>query len=269
MAFVVGMVSLAAPAWADSTSFSVIGRQDDSSRAGAEASYLFQSGGGSLHIERLDLHGEYVDPTTGLGVYAALPISHYSASDAGTATTSGTGVGDLDVGAIYALPMEQGAKLIFHGGVTLPSGSTGDDEITNVFGAFTRIDDLYLAIPHGFSLRLGVSPIFGSGPLTLRFDAGADINLSADQSKTANTIYHLNVGVGYRQDNVAVTAEAVNLRGDSTGNASNDWVDLGALSARLYLDEVTPYVAVSFPLDHDTNEVMNAVATLGIERRLR
>ena len=40
-------------------------------------------------------------------------------------------------------------------------------------------------------------------------------------------------------------------------------LDVGAISARFDLGKVKPYLAVTFPLDDDTRQIMNAGVTVG------
>ena len=102
---------------ADPEHFVTIDRQDDSSRAGAELSYLFLNGNNSTTAMRFDVHGQYVSAMTGLGGYVSAPFGYISGGN-----QSDQALGDIEVGAIYALRMaDPDKKLILHGGITLPT----------------------------------------------------------------------------------------------------------------------------------------------------
>ena len=270
-----GILSASALASAEPMSFGIMDRQDETSRAGGELSYLFLGGllNGDAHLFRADVHGQYVDPGVGIGGYLTMPFAHVSSSSGGM-SQSATGIGDAELGGIYVGHIQPGSEIVVHGGLTLPTGSKDSDAaVANVIGAFARLTDFYLAIPHGVTMRLGVSPIVQSGPLTLRFDVGLDVNLSSDSSgsidNSVDNLFHLNVGLGYRQGNVGVTAELVNVRASGSGSESENWINVAGLSARLFLNDLTPYLAITFPVDHDSNQILDAVATVGVETRLR
>src|SRR5262249_46820940 len=153
---------------------------------------------------------------------------------------------DAELGAIFApaLPVA-GAKVIVHAGLALPTGSTGTGEGANVVGAISRVDDLYLAVPEGFSVRIGASPVYAAGNWFARVDLGLDANISQDQSQDPATILRINAGVGFRLANFAATAELVNLHDTrSSATGGDDWIDVAALSARMQLGTVTPYLSV-------------------------
>src|SRR5207253_3142541 len=172
-------------------------RQDDSSRAGVEASYFeFRDSSSPGTLMRFDLHGQYVDPSSGLGGYAQLPFSYASGGG-----QTNKGVGDADVGVIYVPKLDSATtKLVAHLGLTLPTGSQGDNGLANLFTGLTRVDDLYLSLPKAITLRAGVSPVIRSGQLFARVDVGVDANLSVNggsgSNRTADTIVHANAGLG-------------------------------------------------------------------------
>src|SRR5262245_57724105 len=77
-----GADELGRPDPAQSPGFVNMLRQDASSRAGGEISYIGIANEPNLTLLRFDFHGHYVDANSGLGGYAQLPI------------TSATGTGD-------------------------------------------------------------------------------------------------------------------------------------------------------------------------------
>ncbi len=270
------MLAVAGVARADAPSFTIMDRQDDVSRAGTEASYVFPGNTGSTRVFRFDLHGVFLDPDNGIGGYVQVPFSYVTGVvHGGSSSTNASGAGDLELGGIYMATLQPNAKLVLHGGLTLPTASNDNGGTANLLASFARLDDFYLVLPRAFSLRLGASPIIESGALFARLDVGLDVNLSADAttpgSTTADTVVRLNAGVGWHQDHVAVSVEVVNLHGAATAiaNSNGGWVDVAALSVRLLLGEASPYFAVTFPLDHDSSSGMNAAVTAGVEARLR
>ena len=253
--------------------FVTMDRQSDQSVGGAEGSYLFPrtDSSGSLTLLRFDAHGQWVDPGSGFGGYGAMMITHYSASSGGT-SMSATGFGDLEAGGIYSPKLDSPTMKVFiHAGLTLPSGSTGQNElISNIIGVLTRLDDFYQIIPKGTSLRLGVSPQFHQDELFARIDVGLDSNISQEQSSSVSTVFKVNAGVGLDLGAAIVMAEVINLHADGQSSSTGaSWINTGAVSARLRAGTVAPYGAFVFPLDHDSHQFMSAALTIGVDAAIR
>lgn len=246
--------------------FVTIDRQDAQSRVGVEASYLFYNTNNSNSVTplRFNGYGQYVDAASGFGGYASLPISYINVSPPMGMSQSADGLGDLEVGGIWVPHISTpGVGVILHAGVTLPTGSsgknTGDGAAANILVGLSRLDDYYLVIPKGVSLRLGVSPVFRSGQFFARADFAIDANMSDEDSgmtggKSADTILRVNLAAGADLGQVAVSAEVTNLY-DSSANGTmfgDSWIDTGAVAARFNSGQVQPYAAIVFPLDHDS-----------------
>jgi len=260
---------------ADPDHFVTMDRQDGSSRAGVEVSKLFYDSGngiGTTDISglRFDLHGQYVTPNA-IGVYVNVPIGH--ASGGGQSYTS---FGDMEVGGIFIPQLtSSNVKLVLHGGITLPTQSKDqNNETASALTLYPRITDLYLVVPEGLSLRLGVSPIIKSGQVFFRADLGFDANLSAAQGTgDVKNIVHANVGVGLDLGVAAVMLESANVyvtgNNNTNGTFGDSWLNTGAISARFDGGSVYPYAAIVFGLDHDVHSIMNEAITVGLEGRLR
>lgn len=234
--------------------FVTLDRHDGKSTLGAEASYLFPSGNGSdVTLLRLDAYARFMTPA-GYGVYGQIPIAFASGSG-----DSVTAVGDIEVGGIYVVPVSATTSVVAHAGLTAPTASDSFDKaFVGIFASVSRLTDYYQFLPQSTSLRLGLSPIYRKDNLFLRVDAGADINLDIGGSdNTANSLVHLNVGVGVDTGSVIVAGELANLHGGDT------WINVGAASVRLP-GKTSPYAAVVVGLDSDATSAMDAAITAGV-----
>ena len=263
---VAAILLVPAIAAADPEHFVTIDRQDDSSRAGAELSYLILAGNNSGTAMRFDVHGQYVDPTSGIGGYVSVPFGYISGGN-----QSDQALGDIEAGAIYAVRMANpNTKLILHGGITLHhrESSVNSAEI----GAVTfssRLSDFYQVIPEGTSLRLGVSPIIHQGQLFARADFGIDANLSDAQSDTENTVLRFQFGAGVDFGQASLMLESTNLYATGKNGSSGGWINTGALSARFDAGSVYPYGALVLGLDDDVRTIMHEAITVGVEGKIR
>jgi hypothetical protein len=248
-------------------------RFDASSKFGGELSYLFPNHTtGSVTALRAELHGQYVDPASGFGAYAQLPVGYVRESDMGM-TQSGTGLGDLELGGLYVPHVANpDLAIVLRAGITLPSGSTGSDaETANLAAAFTRLNDYYLAVPGGLSGRFSGSLLARSGKLFVRADLGLDANKSADGNANVDAVVHLNAGVGADLGGgLDIMGEVVNLydTGDNGNTSGSSWINAAAVSMRLYTGTVQPYAALVLPLDDDASSLMTAALTVGLEGTL-
>jgi hypothetical protein len=237
---------------------------------GIESSYLLPANvasGESVTALAFNLHAQYVDAHLGVGGYAQLPLSYVDDSQGGQ-SNSNSGVGDIELGGIYAPPTGGSpVSIILRAGLVLPTGSTGMGGAANIVGALSRLTDFYLAIPGGLSGRLSGHVLVRQGAFFARADLGIDANKSANMNADFDSILHANGGVGYEAGQVAVMAESVNMFvfGNSNTDFGSSWINEGAVSARYRAGKVEPYLAVIFPLDHDSNQIINAVVTVGVD----
>jgi len=240
--------------------FAELDRADGASRGGLDLTYLVVKGGGTTAL-RFDAYGEYIDKHYGLGGYVQLPVFYGN----GSGMTSG-GIGDVEVGAIYARAVSASFGIALRAGATLPSGATGDNGAFDQIVSFARSSDFYLAIPKGASLRLAASPLVRVGVMFARVDLGVDVNFSQDGMASFPTIYRLNVGVGALiVPQVAVTLENVNTFIGSSSTSTGSNIDVGALSVRYAGGTAHPFVAVSIPLDSASRTVFDAFLSAGID----
>jgi hypothetical protein len=252
-------------AFAQAPAFTSMDRQDEQSRIGIEASYLFDRFSAADVIVRSDLHGQYFDASSRVGAYVALPAA-FEHVNLPTAPST-IAIGDAELGGIYAPRLRApDASLILHAGITLPIASASlNRESANGLAAFTRIDDVYLAIPHGLSGRVGVSPIVRRGVMFARLDLGVDANSDNRYGTSISPGYRINAGVGVDAGQLAVMAESVNVYDTVRifGEPAR-WLDLGALSVR-FRGKLQPYAAIQLPIDNDAAGAMRAAVTLGID----
>jgi hypothetical protein len=262
--------------------FVTLDRFDANSRVGIESSYISlnnSQSGNSDTLLHFDVHGQWIEPHIGVGAYVEVPFAHLSQTSMDPVTgmstsTSATGVGDIELGALYVRSMPaQGGAFVLRAGVSLPTAPTDLDSGAAVFGGqLARLTDFYLAIPDGLSGRLSGSVLVRAGHLFVRADLGIDGNKSTRSGGDINAFLHANAGVGYEVGPVAVMAESVNLfafgQNDSTEFGSS-WIDEGAISVRYHGGRIQPYLAVVLPIDHDSNQLINTAVTLGVDGALR
>ena len=241
-------------------------RMDGSSRAGGEFSYLFpdHTGSNDVTVMRFDAHVQYVSPRSGWGFYGQVPLGHLSAG-----SQSYTPLGDLEVGGVFVPHLSSpDSAIVFHVGVTLPTGASGmNDFLANLVAASTRFNDLYDQLPEAVSLRAGMAGLWRSGQLFGRFDLAIDGNQSVGDNGNVHTIIRLNAGIGADLGQAALMLETVNLydTGSSGGSSGSSWINTAALSLRLRSGGVQPYAALVFPVDKDANQFMTAALTLGVD----
>jgi hypothetical protein len=245
-------------------SFVTLDRADWISRAGVEASYVWPSTA-SGSVLRFDPYVQAVDPGTGIGGYAALPISEAS---------SATAFGGLEVGGIYATHLWNAAyDLVVHLGLALPTGATDVAGSTaNAIATSSRFADDVLALPDTTLLRFGLSPIWRQGRWFARGDLGFDFELPTEHGKPLR----LNAAVGVDLDTVVLSVESVNLV-DFRGSPMNElgtysevhetWFDTAAIAARFRFDHLEPYAAVVLPLDNDSRAIFDVALTVGLAIR--
>lgn len=241
--------------------FVTLDRQDDSSRAGIEASRVFfqPSGPGESYALRFDAHGQWFDPDHGAGAYVTIPVAYRDA----TATTA---VGDAEAGGMLVEHLGGRNVVVLHAGITLPTQSASSDaRQASEDAAYARISDYYLTIPGGLSLRVGVSPIIRDGIVFARADVAVDTVGTSDAVSSVPTLLRLDAGVGVDLGAAAVTVESANLLGISSGGEVGG-AHTGAVAARFDAGSVQVYGAYVLLLG--STDIANDAVTVGIEARL-
>jgi hypothetical protein len=258
--------------------FVTLDRGDARSIVGLDISYMFygNTAGASITPMFFDAHAQYVDPGLGLGGYVELPVGYFDASGDGP-STSGTGLGDLEVGALYVTPtVAPGLRIVLRAGLTLPTASTSESGVeANTLTFLPHLSDFYLVVPDGLSARFAASALWRQGTLFARADIGVDTNISAQSGDNVDTLLRGNLGFGVQLGQLALTAEFTSLydHGDNGGNAQ--LLSTGAVAARYSGGRVSVYGAIGFPITntHDLGGSDSAqydvALTLGIEGRLR
>lgn len=250
--------------------FVVLDQADASSGAGFQLSYLGFDGDFSddLTVLRAVVHGRYVSPESGIGGYFRLPVAYARASSAGM-SESLTDVGDLELGGIFSPRINQpGTGVILRAGLTLPTGESGEDGRFGFIAGALTLSDLYNAVPGGTTLKLGLSPMLRSGVLFARFDLGLDWNFDAEENLVFGKLIHFGAGIGadLGATSVMVESENVTMLSDRE-NVDAATLSALALSARYTVNGVSPYLAVTVPIDEDLTELFDYAVTTGIEIR--
>ena len=246
-------------------SFATLDRLSNASTYGVDFSYLVLPGGHSTAI-RVEPHAQYTDPSTGIGGYARVPIG----GEWGGA--SGSALGDLEIGALFARSATPEWTIVVHAGIALPTAPTGSFVLHDFMAS--RVEDLALAIQGGTTLRLGVSPLLHSGRLFVRVDAGVDVNVSNRTaapdvgaiSEDIKPIVHAGVGLGIDARYVVISGE---LAGAFVSIENGSGTSMtAALAAQFHFRRVQPFAAVVLPMNGGAN-VFSFALTAGIDASLR
>jgi hypothetical protein len=254
----------AAPDPAAQPGFVVIDPIDASSEADFSVSYVKINDKDAPLLLRAVADIRVVDPASRVGAYARVPFALARESRNGMSDTT-TDIGNLEIGGIYAPRIDQpGLGLILHAGITLPVGQTGEASAVGTIASFLALQDLDNSLPRATTLKLGVSPRFRSGQVFARFDLGLDWNLDA-RGITGGELVHFNAGLGLDLGPAAVMLESQNVAEFSHGNSGV--LDAIAVSTRLTTSNVSPYLAVALPIDHDISAFVDVAVTLGVEIR--
>ncbi|HEX4420684.1 MAG TPA: hypothetical protein VH165_22370 [Kofleriaceae bacterium] len=264
-----------APTSPDRVGFVAIDRIDGSSRAGIELSSVsFGLLGDNIRTVRAEGHARYVDNATGLGGYVQLPFA-YAQDSHGDQRETITDVGDLEIGGIFVPRLgTPDFGLIFHAGVTLPTGEHGATEsvIGELAGGAT-LRDFSNSLPGATTLKLGASPVFRKGMAFARLDLGLDWNIDQDQQSSSNMVsaaIHFNAGVGVDFGQAALMLESENasiLSKSPMGSTDSITLDGLAISARVNAGKASPYAAMVIPLDHDL-DTFSAAFIVGVDLKL-
>jgi hypothetical protein len=247
--------------WTDAPTFMTLDRQDGRSFAGAQLGWtFFDRDLIDLTTLRLDMYGQFVSPS-GLGGYGILPLSFAFIDN----FDDETAIGNIEGGVLYVVPRGN-VDFVLKAGITLP---TADDDlngfITNVLASFPRLTDLAHAAPETLWLRLGASPIFRSGQLIMRVDAGIDVAVSSDGDEP-DPILRLNLGGGVDTGSFAILGELVNVGNLEFGPGDDqEWLHTLAVSARFRAGTLEPGIAIGFPLDDEINDFIDFFISAGLQ----
>jgi hypothetical protein len=249
---IAGALGLGSGHTAGAEPFVSIGRFDADSRAGAEL-------GGSVidsnqgHEAALDVHAHYVPPGASFGGYVQMAAGY-------STLAPHVGVGSLQVGGIYVPELgSETTRLVLHAGVGLPvaTGGTG--------ASMFRLADAY-GTSGGTSVRIGISPIYQQGEVTVRLDASIGTLVQSHPTASGPAML-LDGAIGTRVGSglfVAVELSSLVIHGYS----DTRFAAIAGLSLRADLGRVLPYVALLTPLDTTYARYVSLGVTAGIDVRL-
>lgn len=217
-------------------------------------SFLGDSGSDAhAQLWRPRLLAQYIDPA-GIGGY----ITYGGAGITGDDIDGTFKLGNLELGGLFQRSITPEFDVGFRAGLTFHTADD-DDAVNAIALAITRPSDLALAAPDSW-LRLGVSPSLHSGMVFGRVDLGVDFQLDHDNRQRLG---HVNAALGIGQAAWSVAGELgieFPLSGDSDGD---DTLKIIALSARYNAGPVSPFLAISYPMDvGDFGNVINVLAGL-------
>jgi hypothetical protein len=257
-----------------SGNFVMLDRFDMTNRVGLEATYVDVDGNGDGNLFGFNLHGSYIDPASHFGGYASVPLAAIVGSDHDDTGT----IGNIEAGALYAAPINEQAGVVVRVGGVFPTAP--DDNTTkiiaNAYSGYARPGDLALAVPNAKGVRLSASPMYRSGKLFARVDAGVDIvwmeqsGLGGGTGPTSSergTFIHAAGGIGADLQSVQIMGELGFVNVSSENSDSNSTENL-AISARIPSGQFAPYAALILPLDSDVNKAINLFLTVGFDAKI-
>jgi len=250
-------IALVTPAFADDAparpAFALMDNTGDGSKINLDVAAIGPTDGhADSGLFRSSILVQYV-ALNGFGGYAGISTSMLLPErDSG----GDLDIGNLELGGLFRHALSPGFDLGLRVGFVVPTASGNDGGFLQLAStAIARPADLVTASPATTTwLRLGVSPTYHRGPVFLRTDLGVDVPVSGAQQ--ANPIEHINLGAGIEHEGFAVTAE---LQAIFTTNG--EFFKVAGLSARYLGNPVSPYVAVSTPLEDGLRGNVVTVAT--------
>ena len=99
----------------------------------------------------INVHGQFISPT-GLGGYAAIPFVYGSADDAGGGSDSESGIGNLELGGLYAIRSSPDTDILLRGGIALDTADEEDVFLILLGQLSPRLNDVYAS---GFATTWG------------------------------------------------------------------------------------------------------------------
>jgi len=172
--------------------------------------------GEGLYIDPALLLGDGIDFATRVaarssfqfGGGAGLAID-LSATHASFDNGSETAISNVGLWGFFATRSRQ-TRYIGRLGATIGSAPGGGGAGANLLSHRIKIQDLALAIPEAFTLRLGGSALSRSGPWFWRADGGVDVFL-ANAGELLAPLLHAGVAGGYDAGSVALALELANV----------------------------------------------------------
>lgn len=243
---------------ANTPGFATLDRADSGSRLEPSLAIAVVKDGPD-GIARLDHYGQFV-AKNGLGGYAALPFSIVIDEN------SATGVGNLELGALYSVRGK--LPIVLRAGLVLDTASSSlDTRRANAGGALGRLSELPSVTSEQKWLRLGISPMWRHRAFYVRGDAGLDIPVSEGDPGRPDALTRFNVGAGLIFSGIATTLELVTVGVLGEVNDGERFVELLTFGVRRSHGTVRPFAALTTPLD-DAISPLRAVLTFGVQIHL-
>jgi hypothetical protein len=258
--------------------FVALDRFDAVSHAGVETTYArpdySSTHGTGPQPLRFEAHALYVDKSSGFGGYVQFPIFYT------TGVSETTTFGDVEFGGVFA-PRRQlgGMDLVLKAGITLPTGTAGGEAnfgtTTNL--SFTQSEFASLLVLRELrdSVADATTGVFGGAATVRRGKLFARVDLGLDWSFDARwPALHYDAGVGVDLGATTLMLESANLTAQRNGSADGTTPPAAitfntlALSVRFDTASVSPYLAVTIPLEQDLSDFMTIGATLGVDVKL-
>jgi len=122
-------------------------------------------------------------------------------------------LGGIEIGRQFKLPFLEGSLFIRTSGI-LPTAADGlESFVINANANYTRLTDLVQAFPKTTSLRLAGSYAVEKVGHFAQVDIGVDlpIQTNGEFGEVPDPLYHLNLGVGMKGENMNVVGEFVTV----------------------------------------------------------
>lgn len=172
-----------------------------------------------------------------------------------------SGIGNVEVGALYRFAASPDTSVAFRGGLTLPTATDDLDGLANAVATLmTRPSDAPNYVPDFVTLRASVAPTYRTGAITLRADAGLDVPIdTGDNGGDTDPLFHIDVGAGVTSGQISGTVELATVGSTGDGDGTFHALSIGAQYAA---DKITPSVTFAIPFSSEEDNIFDGYTLL-------
>lgn len=164
-----------------------------------QADYISIDGADGITFLAMKAHGQFIS-SGGAGGYASLPFTYLTGDDL---PESVQGIGNLEVGALYAIRSNPQLDVLLRGGVSLNTADEEDAELLLYGHLFPRLTDVFTQAGLDTTwARVQGSMVHSSGNIRLGGMAGADVPISGEAQDEIDALVNVAVSAGFQQGNV-------------------------------------------------------------------
>lgn len=181
-----------------------------------QADYISIDGADGITFLAMKAHGQFISPG-GAGGYASLPFTYLTGDGV---PESVQGIGNLEVGALYAIRSNPQLDVLLRGGISLDTAAEEDAEFLLYGHLFPRLTDVFTQAGLGTTwARVQGSMVHSSGNIRFGGMAGADVPVSGEAQDEIDALVNVAVSAGFQQGNVGA---AIGLTMVQTVGVSGD-----------------------------------------------